>query len=570
MSKHVPSSVAAVVALALSVSAAPPPPASSPTATAPATMPTTAPLIPPSTTRPQPNVRFPWSPDQRDGTYRNPIICADYSDPDVVRDGQDYWLVASSFTCTPALPILHSRDLVNWTIVNHAVRNLPDPRGLFHTVRHGEGVWAPAIRKHAGKFWIFFPMPDEGIYVTTADDPRGKWSEPHLLVAGKGLIDPCPLWDDDGKAYLVHAYARSRAGIKDILRVRPMAPDASKLLGEGQVVYSDPPGQPTLEGPKFLKRDGWYYISAPAGGVATGWQLILRSRNVFGPYEPKKVLEQGPTPINGPHQGAIVDTPDGNQWWFVHFQDADAYGRITHLQPVTWQDGWPLMGTDTDGNGVGEPVLKHAKPRVSGDVPPAVPPAVPQTSDDFEGEVLALQWQWQANHSPDWASLSARKGSIRLPAVPAPANLADVPSLLLQKLPAREFSVETKVELTATSPAVQAGLAMIGAKHAALVVQPAEGGGARVALLVNNEPVATMPAEGRALRLRIQVRDGGICTFAVAGEGGPFAPIGGTFQATPGRWVGAKVGIFCRSTDPAAAPESNHADFDYFRFAATE
>src|SRR5439155_9640228 len=152
---------------------------------------------------------YPWTPDQGDGTFRNPILYADYSDPDVVRDGEDFYLVASSFNCTPALPILHSRDLVNWTIVNHALDNLPNPRGVFDKPRHGEGVWAPAIRKHDEKFWIFFPMPDEGIYVTTADDPSGQWSEPHLLIEGKGLIDPCPLWDDDGKAYLVHAYARS-------------------------------------------------------------------------------------------------------------------------------------------------------------------------------------------------------------------------------------------------------------------------------------------------------------------------------------------------------------------------
>src|SRR5688500_1747059 len=247
----------------------------------------------PSTTRPQPRVTYPWSPDAGDGTYRNPVLCADYSDPDVIRDNDDFWMTASSFNCTPGLPILHSRDLVNWTFVNHAVKNLPDTRNVYGLPQHGCGVCPPAIRRHDGKFWIFFPMPDEGIYVTTATDPRGKWSEPRLLLEGKGLIDPCPLWDDDGKAYLVHAYARSRAGIKHILRVRPMSPDGTKILGEGQIVFDDPEKQPTLEGPKFLKRDGVYYIAAPAGGVATGWQLILRAKNVYGPYEPKVVLEQG-------------------------------------------------------------------------------------------------------------------------------------------------------------------------------------------------------------------------------------------------------------------------------------
>ena len=258
----------------------------------------------------------PWIPDQGDGTFRNPVLCADYSDPDVIRVGEDFYLVASSFQCTPGLPILHSQDLVNWTIINHAVKNLPHPR--YRDVQPGAGVWAPAIRHHAGKFWIVFPMPDEGIYVTTADEPRGRWSEPHLLVAGKGLIDPCPLWDDDGQAYLVHAYAGSRAGIRNKLRVRPMTPDVLRLTGDGKIVSEIPEHLPAFEGPKFHKRNGWYYISAPSGGVATGWQVILRSHNVYGPYEEKVVLAQRDTPVNGPHQGALVDTPLG-EWWFVHF-----------------------------------------------------------------------------------------------------------------------------------------------------------------------------------------------------------------------------------------------------------
>ena len=260
---------------------------------------------------------YPWTPDQGDGTFCNPIIHADYSDPDVIRVGEDFFLTASSFNCTPGLPILHSKDLVNWTIVNHAVRNLPHPR--YSEFQAGCGIWAPSLRFHAGKFWIFFPMPDEGIYVTTANHPTEKWSEPHRVHEGKGLIDPCPLWDNDGQAYLVHAYARSRSGLKHMLRVRPMAPDGSRLLGEGQIVFHEPTRHPTIEGPKFLRRDGWYYILAPAGGVKTGWQVALRSRNIYGPYEDRIVLQQGNSSVNGPHQGALVDSTGGD-WWFVHFQ----------------------------------------------------------------------------------------------------------------------------------------------------------------------------------------------------------------------------------------------------------
>ena len=518
------------------------------------------------TTAPAARVDYPWVPDQRDGTYRNPIIYADYSDPDVVRDGDDFYLVASSFNCTPGLPILHSRDLVNWTIVNHALKNLPDPR--YAQVQGGQGVWAPAIRKHAGKFWIFFPTPDEGIYVTTAGDPRGRWSEPHLMAAGKGLIDPCPLWDDDGRAYLVHAYAHSRSGIKHRLRVAPMAPDGSKLLGEGKIVFDQPQRHPTCEGPKFHKRDGFYYISAPAGGVATGWQLVLRSRDVYGPYEEKVVLAQGSTPINGPHQGALVDTPpstgsgqaDGREWWFVHFQDAGLYGRIVHLQPVRWVDGWPMMGATHGADGVGEPVLAHRKPSIKEEQPIATP----QTTDEFDGERLGLQWQWNANHEDGWASLVANRGKLRLRSLPRAAeSLQKAPNLLCQKFPARAFRVETEVEVT-PGPARQAGLIVIGKSSHAAVALEATGAAHRLVLFVDDRIVATVPDVTARVRLGVNVADGGQCSFRYVGNDGEWRRIGEPYQATEGHWIGARVGLFCRASEDA------HADFTYFRFGPVE
>lgn len=496
-------------------------------------------------------IRYPWIPDQGDGTFRNPVICADYSDPDVIRDGEDYYLVASSFTDTPALPILHSRDLVNWRLINHAVRNLPHPR--YDAVQPGCGVWAPAIRRHDGRFWIFFPMPDEGIYVTAAIDPAGQWSQPHLLAAGRGLIDPCPLWDDDGRAYMVHAWANSRSGIKHRLTVVEMTPDATKLIGEGRTVFDDPPRHPTLEGPKFHKREGWYYISAPAGGVATGWQVILRSRSVFGPYADRIVLAQGSTPINGPHQGALVDTPAG-EWWFVHFQDAGVYGRIVHLQPARWEDDWPVIGVNQDERGVGEPVLRHRKPQAG-----AHEVATPQTSDEFDGPALGLQWQWHANHQDDRASLTERPGHLRLRALAAQEDLGAAPGLLLQKLPAREFDVETRVETDGEG--VQAGLIIAGRTHAAVAVERS-GNGVQVVLIVNNERVARAAEAPPDVRLRVQMADGGLCRFAW-NDGIAWRDIGEPFQATEGHWIGAKVGLFARAVAPSRA---GHADFSYFRF----
>jgi len=378
-----------------------------------------------------------------------------------------------------------------------------------------------------------------------------------MLVEGKGLIDPCPLWDDDGQAYLVYAYANSRAGIKHKLRVRPMAPDGSKLLGDGEIVFDDPTNHPTLEGPKFHKRDGFYYISAPAGGVATGWQLILRSRSVYGPYEPKVVLEQGSTPINGPHQGAIVDTPDGKEWWFVHFQEAQPYGRIVHLQPVQWKEGWPLIGIDHDGNSVGEPVLRHRKPTIAGNSPVLIP----LTSDDFSGERLGLQWQWHANHRDEWYSLTSRPGHLRLYAVRTPDDLKLCPNLLLQKFPARAFSAQVTLELNATDERVQASLVIMGKSHAALVL--AAGPQHRQLMqIIDNKIVESHPLRSNHIHLRLGVADGGKCHFAFAEDAGAFQQMHEKFQASEGHWIGAKVGICCRSIN---SDSDTYADFHQFK-----
>jgi len=579
----------------------------------------------PATAAPADSASFPWRPDCGDGTYRNPIIYADYSDPDVIRVGNDFYLTASSFNCTPGLPILHSRDLVNWRIIGHALENLPHPR--YARVRPGCGVWAPALRFHAGKFWIFFPTPDEGIYVVTANDPAGKWSEPHLLQRGKGLIDPCPLWDDDGRAYLVHAYSYSRARIKHILRVRPMAPDGSKLFGKGQIVFHEPEKHPILEGPKFLKKDGWYYILAPAGGVPTGWQVALRSRHIYGPYEDRIVLGQGSTPVNGPHQGALLDTPNGD-WWFIHFQDAGVYGRICHLQPVVWRDQWPLMGAQ-NGNGIGEPVLHCEKPVENG------PMLIPQTSDEFNSSKLGLQWQWHANHKKSWYSLARRKGWLRLypqfvssgvpaPVAPPPSagpsdfkaahfrdKLSALPNLLLQKFPARSFTVETFFNFVPKQSGEEAGLIVAGKSSATFCVEKS-GSGNRLVLRVNGVEKFVQENVPSGIKLRASVENGGLTsfsfgafdephlergkTFGSAAAGAPpphtqprsvlqavhgfnartvlenspkgFVRVPERFQAEQGVWIGAKIGLY--SITRKRTGHKGFVDVDYFRFSTLQ
>jgi beta-xylosidase len=507
-------------------------------------------------------------PGGRSRTYRNPVIFADYSDPDVIRHDDDFYLVASSFTCTPALPILHSHDLVNWRIINHAVKNLPHPR--YAEVQHGCGIWAPSIRFHDGEFWIFFPMPDEGIYMTTTTNPAREWSEPHLVHGGKGLIDPCPFWDDDGNAYLIHAWAKSRVGFQSILIVRRMSPDGRKLLDTGTVVFDGNVRHPTIEGPKLYRRNGWYYVFAPAGGVENGWQTVLRSANVFGPYEDRIVLAQGKTEINGPHQGAWVETKSGESW-FVHFQDRGPYGRVVHLQPMRWVNDWPVIGDDDDGDGRGEPVLGFQKPNVG----PGRHRRVSQTSDEFDSRELALQWQWQANHRENWCSLSARPGWLRLLCVPQPGNainLWPVPNLLLQKLPAPEFSVAARLDVSHLAIGERAGLVMMGQDYSYIAVRrtPTNYRVVKVACrnAVEDGPEiieGSIPCPGKTLVLAIDVRAGAVCTFRYSLDGNNFVPLGNSFTARKGKWIGAKVGLFSLSADDDL--ETGYADFDWFRYS---
>ena len=419
-----------------------------------------------------------WKSDLGNGKYRNPVLYADYSDPDAIRVGEDYYMVASSFCNAPGLPLLHSKDLVNWKVVNYCIDRIPEFR--YRNPIHGCGVWAPSIRYHEGIYYVCFPMPDEGIYMTTATDPLGKWSEPVNIRPGAGWIDPCPFWDDDGRAYLVAGVAKSRIGYKSVLHMVEMQPDGMALIGEEKVIFDgNTNDQVTIEGPKMYKRNGWYYVFAPAGGVKTGWQTVLRARNPFGPYEYRVVMRQGDSPVNGPHQGAWVDTVTG-QDFFLHFQDVYAAGRIIHLQPMHWENDWPVIGVNKNGNEYGEPVMEYDKPDIGKSSEELAdtdryPVCEPDTSDDFSSDTMGLQWQWNANFDQNWYSL--RKPGLTLNAVlTTPLRpFGDTRNILLQKWPAPEFSCVTKLDISDIKDGDTAGYISLGMNYSAFIIEKCDG-----------------------------------------------------------------------------------------------
>ncbi|MEU5085683.1 glycoside hydrolase 43 family protein [Streptomyces sp. NPDC021356] len=505
------------------------------------------------------------SADRGVGIYTNPVLDADWSDPDVLRVGDDYHLTASSFGRAPGLPLLHSRDLVNWTLVGHALERL-EPAAEFCAPAHDRGVWAPSLRHHDDRFWIFWGDPDHGIYQVNAPAFRGPWTRPHLVKAGKGLIDPCPLWDEEsGEAYLVHAWARSRSGVKNRLTGHRMRPDGTEVLDEGKVIVDADriPGWFTLEGPKLYRHDGWFWILAPAGGVGTGWQGAFRARGFFGPYEHRVVLEQKDTDVNGPHQGGWVRTRHGEDW-FLHFQQRGAYGRVVHLQPMRWEraEGWPVIGDD------GAPVAAHRKPAL-----PPQPPAAPATDDDFPGGRYGRQWQWTANPRDGWATQHSGDG-LRLTCVRSQAcgDLRALPHVLTQRLPGRPCAVETELRLDSPEAGARAGLAVLGDAYTWIGLRREEDGTVRLVHRFAEQEAGgerdaghARPAPAGRVRLRVEVGAGARCRFSYdLGDG--FRPSGQVFAATPWRWVGALLGLFACA--PAGPGHAGTAGFTRFRVTA--
>ncbi|ATH94763.1 glycoside hydrolase 43 family protein [Bacillus glycinifermentans] len=506
-----------------------------------------------------------WNPNIGNGRFRNPVLFMDYSDPDIVRKGSDFFMAASSFSCFPGIPILHSRDLVNWNIIGHVFDQLPFED--YEEPAHGKGAWAPSIRYHNGAFWVYFATPDEGVFMSKTKDPFRGWEPLVHVKKTKGWIDPCPFWDDDGQAYLIHAYANSRIGIKSKQNLCRMKNDGTALIDDGKIVYDGTLNHPTIEGPKLYKRGGYYYLFAPAGGVKEGWQTVLRSRSIYGPYEDRIVLHQGNTDINGPHQGGLVELDSGESW-FLHFQDRAAFGRIVHLQPVSWEDGWPRVGEDIDNDGIGEPVLEWEKPNTESE--DVLEPHC-QTSDDFSSKSLALQWQWQANPKRKWYSLHARPGHLRMYSrrVPDRWKLGSMPNVIMQKFPGPSFTATAKLSLYALSETIRAGLAVMGKEYAYLAFSKSEKIGAIIAFYKGSieEGSEDIKTEEHAVSdgpvyLRVTADEKAVCRFSYSFDERHFTAIGEAFQAVPGLWIGAKVGMFC--ADAGTAGPEGYGDIDWF------
>ena len=511
--------------------------------------------------------KFLYSADNGNGTYTNPILYSDYSDSDVIRVDDKFYMTASSFNCIPGLPILESYDLVNWKLISYALtKNIPKEK--YNFPQHGNGVWAPCIRFHNNTFYIFYPDPDYGIYMIKTNDPKGLWSEPILIKSGKGLIDPTPLWDNDGKTYLFYAFAGSRAGIKSILAACTMNNEGTKANNDDVLIIDGHQEEPTIEGPKIYKKNDYYYIFAPAGGVSTGWQTVLRSKNIFGPYEKKKVLHQGKTNINGPHQGAWVNTKTGEDW-FIHFQDKGSFGRILHLQPMKWKNDWPVIGVDEDNDGIGEPVTTYKKPNVGKDFPIISP----NDSDEFNNPKLGLQWQWHANPQIQWGFPSSL-GFFTLNCIPKPENyknLFDVPNLLLQKISAPNFTATVRVSNFLKNDNEEFGFVIMGLDYSYLRIKRIDSKFyiSQIVCLnadkkTNEQELSRTEIKNKDLFLRIKISEDGSAIFSYSEDQKNYRKIGEKFSIKEGKWIGAKIGFL--ALREGFINDAGYTNIDWIRF----
>lgn len=503
-----------------------------------------------------------WFGDLGNGKYKNPILFSDYSDPDVIRVGSDFFMVASSFTYFPGVPVLHSTDLVNWKIISHAVNKMPIDK--YDTPKHGCGVWAPSIRYHNNRFYVYFGDPDEGIFMSCTGNPFGKWNDTVCVAKAKGWIDTCPFWDDDGNAYLIRGVAKSRIGYKSKLFLHKMSSDGTKLLDNGVLVFDGRINHPTVEGPKMFKRNGWYYISAPAGGVQQGWQMLARSKNIYGPYEHRVVLHQGNSVVNGPHQGAIVDMDNGESW-FVHFQDLEAYGRVCHLQPAKWRDDdWLEIGVDTNNDHIGEPVTDYTKPK---DCHSEI--LYPVDSDEFNSDRLGIQWQWQAHSKKEFYELTG--SSLKLNSLPFDGeNLSYAPNVLCQLMNRPNFTVDTKIKLGLKN-GDSCGLVITGGSYYGLRLEKSDNkimaNQVSFELLKNEDTEEIVGGieeiKSDTVYLRLEVKYPCIISSYVSTDGVNYKKVGNDVQYNVSRksWVGGKIGIF--AVNIKGKYNNGYAEYEY-------
>jgi beta-xylosidase len=486
--------------------------------------------------------------DRGDGSYANPVLPADFSDLDAIRVGSTYYAISSTMQYSPGMTVLASKDLVNWRILSGVVPDLTviDPELNWSRMnRAGHGIWAGAIRWHAGRFWVYFTTPDQGVYMATASDAAGPWTPVHLVMAEPGWDDTCPFWDDDGHMYLVtsHTGPEGPNAVKYNIHLFKLTADGMSIVPGSDRIIHQSRGS---EANKLYRWNSLYYHYysevRPEGRVA----MMDRAKSLDGPWETRQIIHVHGAVDKEPNQGGIVQAEDGRWWFFTHQGRGDWEGRAAVLLPVTWVDGWPVIGR-VGADGIGEMVW-HGPMPVAGQ-----PKTTVVTDDDFSAPTLRPEWQWNYQPRAGMWSLAERSGWLRLHAfVPLkPGDLKTVGDVLTQRAyrsARNEFTV--KLDASGMVDGQEAGLSHFAKTFASIGV--VEASGAR-AISVNNNGARTAGPELKqaAVWLRSSWGFDGVSSFSYSLDGQTFVGLGGPYQLTWGSYRGDRVGLFTVNTKTA-------------------
>ncbi|MFA6402791.1 MAG: glycoside hydrolase 43 family protein [Salinivirgaceae bacterium] len=486
------------------------------------------------------------SADNGDGTYTNPVIAADFPDPDVILVGDTYYMVTTTMFVFPGVTILKSNDLVNWEYCSNAVSrfDFSPCYNLDLCNRYGHGQWASSLKYHNGKFHVLFITLNEGGFHCIADKAEGPWEIHHLP---RGFYDPGLFYDDDGKIYVAEGYGKISITEVDSNLV---AKSETKLVYTGDI-------RGGLEGTHVYKINGYYYLYCTYGGL-DGIQVALRSKSIYGPYEQKIVISDSTPGVTfGIHQGALLQTKT-REWWTILFVDMGPLGRFPSLQPVTWVDNWPMVGAEGKG------VVTYKKPNVGKEYPKTHLP----TSDEFNDTTLGMQWGWNHNPNPaDW-SFSQRKGFLRLTTGKVVKTLPEAPNTLTQRpFTNRDQNIPSvasaKLEISNMKDGDVAGLAVFQNPYAFIAVNK-ENGYYQLIMVNNGEPIDSLPMQGETIYLRtLASNKTKMATFEYSYDNINFTQLGNALQMEFNLKVftGNKFCLFNYATKGTGG----YVDFDWFR-----
>jgi beta-xylosidase len=541
--------------------------------------------------------------DLENGYYRNQILPSDYSDPDILRLDKDYYMISSTFQFSGGIVILHSRDLVNWKTIGYVCNDLPnelkDNRFDYSVMDHyDKGIYAASLRYHDNKFRIYFTTYNKGgFYVATAKKMTGPWKIQIMKdMNGKELFglnwdDPCPFWDNDGKAYLL----ASNPGENWFPILFQLSPDGTTLLDGAiekmRIKTLDQTNRGTNilpkatwgEGNKIFKMKGYYYLyhNECFGEDYDRQAVMIRSRNIYGtkpdgtpgaPGDPGlyDISPQGsptylmvhPDSTDGRFdQGGLVDTPDGKKWYFLTHQGGGyPNGRPISLLPVTWIDGWPMAGVDHDHDNIGEPVWNVEKP-LNG-----YPRTYPQGSDEFNGKRLDPQWMWNYQPRKEKWSLTERKGFLRLHAFQPleRGNFFKAGNTICQRYVKSDTCIAIiKLDISGMETGQEAGLVHFngGANYCTFGVVKDRNGN-RFSYNEDGKIETGATITSNWLWICSVVDEKGINSYSYSENGESFIPFGGKYQLKWGGFRGDNIGIFNYNNEQ----EAGFIDIDWFHY----